>query len=187
MIRRRALGVLAATFAASTQRARAQGQPGGKRLGLLGFRYVIPLGPWRIGVLDAEGVVVIERPGAAAQRLNLPRATPGIYRWARTPPPAAPYMSRAQTISDVIYSSVPDEITMAVGIMPYAIFGVATPVDDLPGQLMPSFLIRIIPSTLEMDTYALPPNFLGHSVAAYRAGERLVVINNYGEPINIAL
>ena len=96
-------------------------------------------------------------------------------------------MSRAQTISDVIYSSVPDEITMAVGITPYGIFGVATPVDDLPRQLMPSFLIRIIPSTLEMDTYALPPNFLGDSVTAYRAGERLVVINNRGEPINIAL
>jgi hypothetical protein len=154
-------------------------------LGLLGFRYVIPLEPWRIGVLDAVGVAVIERPGVAAVRLNLPRATPGVYRWVRTPPPAAPYMSRAQTISDVIYSSEPDEITMAVGIAPYAIFGVATPVDDLPSQRMPSFLIRIIPSALEMETYALPPEFKGDLATAYRAGNRLVIVNNRGEPINI--
>jgi hypothetical protein len=168
--------------------ARAQGQPVQTPVGLLGFRYVIPFGPWRIGVLDAEGVAVIERPDVAPVRLNLPRATPGIHRWVRTPPPAAPYKSRAQTISDVILSSVPDEITMVVGIEQYVIFGVRTPVEDLPGERMPSFLIRIIPSTLEMETYALPPEFKGHLATAYRAGDRLiVVVNDRGQPINIPL
>jgi hypothetical protein len=76
---------------------------------------------------------------------------------------------------------------MAVGIASYVIFGVSTPVEDLPRQLMPSFLIRIIPSTLEMETYALPPTFLGDSVSAYRTGDRLVVVNDRGEPINIPL
>jgi hypothetical protein len=185
--RRKIIGVLAAMLAASAQGARAQGQPVQMPLGLLGFRYVIPLEPWRIGVLDAAGVAVIERPGVAPVGLNLPRATPGIYRWVRTPPPATPYMSRAQTISDVIYSSVPDEITMAVGITPYAIFGVATPADDLPKQRMPSFLIRIIPSTLELETYALPPEFKGDPATAYRAGGRLIVVNDRGEPLNIPL
>jgi len=52
---------------------------------------------------------------------------------------------------------------------------------------MPSFLIRIIPSTLEMETDALPPKFLGDAATAYRAGDRLVVINDRGEPINIPL
>jgi hypothetical protein len=172
---------------ASTQGVRSQGQPVNVAPDVLGFRYVIPLGPWRVGILDAAGVAVIERPEVAPVRLNLPRATPGIYRWARTPPPAAPYMSRSQTISDVIISSSPDEITMAVGIMPYAIFGVSTPVDDVPRQRMPSFLIRIIPSTLELETYALPPDFEGDPVAAFRAGSRLVVVNDRGRPINIPL
>jgi hypothetical protein len=70
-------------FAANMRGARAQGQRSPASSGLLDFRYVIPLGPRRIGVLAEDGVVVVEEPETAQARLNLPRATPGTAQKKR--------------------------------------------------------------------------------------------------------
>jgi hypothetical protein len=98
--------------------------------------------------------------------------------------PATPYVNPAQTISDVMIDAAPDEITIAVGILPGVILGVATPL-QLPIAYMPSFLIRITPATLVTETYALPPAFGGTPVAVYRAGSMLAVVNGRGEAIKI--
>lgn len=183
MTRSEILAAAAATVAAGAQERKPQSEA--QLPALLGLRYVVPIGPFRVGVLDSAGVAVIEHPEAAPTRLNLPRATPEVYRWVRTGPPSTPYIHPAQTVGDVIRGAEPDEVTVAVAIMPYVILGVATFAEELPRARMPSFLIRIIPSTLELDTYALPPDIKGDAAAVYRTGDRLVVVNYRGESVSV--
>ena len=137
MTRSEMLAAAAATVAAGAQERKAQSDA--PRPALLGLRYVVPIGPFRVGVLDSAGVAVIEHPEVAPTRLNLPRATPEVYRWVRTRPPSTPYIHPAQTIGDVIRGSEPDEVTVAVAIMPYVILGVSTFAEELPRGRMPSF------------------------------------------------
>ncbi|MBC5809636.1 MAG: hypothetical protein GIW95_02080 [Candidatus Eremiobacteraeota bacterium] len=81
---------------------------------------------------------------------------------------------------------MPDEITMAQLIMPDVIFGVATPPFDLPIVRMPSFLIRLTPATLKIETFALPPSFESAPVAIFSDGQTLTVVNGRGKSLSIA-
>ena len=154
---------------------------------LLMWRSVVLAYPFRIGVLNSAGVAIIERDGMSPVRLNLPRASPDSRGWVLAKSPAIPYfIPERHPSDDVTTGGEPDEITMATAIMPGVIFGVATPPADLPIVLMPSFLIRITPSSLKMETYALPPAFETIPVAVFSNGSGLTVVNGRGKTLNIA-
>jgi hypothetical protein len=87
-------------------------------------------------------------------------------------------------IGDVVYPGGPDEIMFATSISPRVILGFATPV-DLPVARMPSYLVRLTPATLLMETYALPVTFGNSPIAAFLSGSLLSVLNARGGRIDI--
>lgn len=146
----------------------------------LAWRYVILLDPFRVGVLTAVGAIVVERPDAPRSVLNLPRASPGARGWVPAHPPSVPYVVPERRTSDTITLAEPDEITVATSVRGYAILGVQTPPFDMPIALMPSFLIRIIPAELKMETYAMPPESGGAPAAIFGADEQICVVSAQG-------
>lgn len=153
---------------------------GGAALGssITDFRYVIPVGPFRVGILSAGTIVVARRGSAGTTSLNIPRPEPGSKGWRAAAPPATPYVNADRSDSDVIMGPEPDAISAASAVGPHALFGV------VPGPLVPirAFLLRVTPSTLQMQTHVLPPTFDSSPIAFYLNKGILTVIDVAGKP-----
>lgn len=148
--------------------------------GLLGFRYVVGLAPYRVGILTNAGVAMIGEQGSSRTTLiNLPRPKPGVEGWHAASPPPTPYFTEERRSSDVVMDAGPDKLTAAAPVGPHAIFGMAPPPDKLPR----AYLVRVTPSTLELQTRWLPVGFDGYPIAFFIKAGKLGVVDLSGNVV----
>lgn len=150
--------------------------------GLLDFRYVVALGSYRVGILTNAGVAMIGEQGSSrATLINLPRPEARVEGWQAASPPPTPYFTEERRSSDVVMDAGPDKVTAAASVGPHAIFGMDPPPDKIPR----SYLVRVTPSTLGLQTRWLPAGFDGYPIAFFIKAGKLGVVDQIGNVVEL--
>ncbi len=75
----------------------------------------------------------------------------------------------------------PDKVTAAASVGPHAIFGMDPPPDKIPR----SYLVRVTPSTLGLQTRWLPAGFDGYPIAFFIKAGKLGVVDQIGNVVEL--
>lgn len=138
------------------------------------FRFVVPVGPFRVGVLTRIGAVIVgEAAPQEAKLLNLPRPVSGVEGWHAVAPPAAPHVNPALRVDDIERKSGPDEMVAAAQVGPHALLSVVPP----PDLIARPYLLRLTPRSFSLLALWIPLAFDGYATAFYPKGEKLGVID----------
>jgi hypothetical protein len=172
------LGHLAAPIAALAPIRRAEGGDTDTELArsASAFRYVVPVGPFRVALLEESGVLLSTRLGNTEIRhINVPRPVPEQRGWHRVEPPAVPYVnpgwnSEPNDPAAVYQPPGPDEVTFAAIAGPYAVFGFR----PSPTVISRSYIVRFVPATNTLECRWISAPFDGSARGMF---VRLGVVN----------